>query len=122
MKKIIIVVFLIMASVQTGRGEPTPTIRYLMNEPVSMLDYGIKWLEDSLIEEWNFDVLEVDPGISVKYDWDTNRIRIKYIYLSPSPNYQYPEKLIKEKMEKVVHLIKSVVFGIDPSTGKPMSF
>ena len=50
-KCIPIVVFLLFISVGISKAEPTPTISYLMNTPVSMLDFGIYKLETLLNEE-----------------------------------------------------------------------
>ena len=76
-KCIPIVLFLLFISVGTSKAEPTPTISYLMNTPVSMLDFGIFKL-NTRFESYS-DKLRIgktEPLITVEYEWDSNRIEI----------------------------------------------
>ena len=63
-------------------AEPTPAIQFLMKEPVSMMDWGIKNIEDHLYRHRALFVrgekplFEPEPSIAVAYDWETNQIQI----------------------------------------------
>jgi hypothetical protein len=50
-KCILIAMFLLFVSFGISKAEPTPTISYLINTPVSMLDLGTYKLENFLIEQ-----------------------------------------------------------------------
>lgn len=58
-------------------GEPTPTVNWLMNEPVSMLDWGIYKMKQKLILS-QYHPKSILNGaaiyIDAYYDWDRNRI------------------------------------------------
>ena len=63
-------------------AEPTPAIKYLMQEPVSMLDWGLQRLENNLyrnsgiLTKHDGNLFEPEPVIRADYDWDKNRIQI----------------------------------------------
>ena len=63
-------------------AEPSPAIQFLMKEPVSMMDWGIKGIEDhlyrhrSLLIQSGKPLFEPEPNITVTYDWEGNQIRI----------------------------------------------
>jgi len=66
----------------TVSAEPTPSIQFLMQEPVSMLDWGVKNIEDHLYRQGDvftrheqslFDPL---PTVAVTYNWEQNSIQI----------------------------------------------
>jgi len=45
----IVVLVLLIITVGISKAEPTPTLQYLMDTPVSMLDFGIYRLDNLLI-------------------------------------------------------------------------
>jgi hypothetical protein len=55
-------------------AEPTSSIQYLMNEPVSMLDWGIYRITNRLEKNLQLGVVPFSQHAS--YDWDKNRIII----------------------------------------------
>jgi hypothetical protein len=75
-------VFLWTLALQPAAAEPTPSIQFLMREPVSMMDWGLKNIEDhlyrhrSLFVQSEKSLFEPEPTITVLYDWDKNRIQI----------------------------------------------
>ena len=75
-------VFLWMVSTQPSMAEPTPSIQFLMKESVSMMDWGLKNIEDhlyrhrALFVESEKPLFEQEPAIAVLYDWGKNQIRI----------------------------------------------
>jgi len=75
-------VFLWTLALQPAAAEPMPSIQFLMREPVSMMDWGLKNMEDylyrhrSLFVQSEKSLFEPEPTITVLYDWEKNRIRI----------------------------------------------
>ena len=126
MKKVTFTVLVLLVSVQAGRTEPTPAVRYLMNEPVTLLDYGLIRLKEKIEEDIKDDSIihKKRPFVSVDYDWYGNRIKFKFTYIESETlkkaKSQSELDEIKSKMEMVIHLVKSRVFLVEPSTGKPM--
>jgi len=63
-------------------AEPTPSIQFLMKEPVSMMDWGIKNIEDHLYRHRSLfihnekSLFEPEPTIAVVYNWEENLIQI----------------------------------------------
>ena len=63
-------------------AEPTPSIQFLMKEPVSMMDWGLKNIEDHLYRHRSLfiqnekSLLEPEATIAVVYNWEENQIQI----------------------------------------------
>ena len=78
----VLVVFWWIVTMQSAMAEPTPSIQFLMKEPVSMMDWGIKNIEDYLYRHRTLFVqnekplFEPEPTIAVVYHWEQNQIRI----------------------------------------------
>ena len=66
------------------RAEPSSAMKFLMDDPVSMLDWGIFHLERSLEKRMHgLDHLPDDTwsqSASVNYDWEKNRLTIEIGY------------------------------------------
>ncbi|MBW2512946.1 MAG: hypothetical protein JRE21_00070 [Deltaproteobacteria bacterium] len=77
-----LLVFFGAVSLPPAAAEPTPAIQFLMKEPVSMMDWGLKNIEDHLYRQRALFVrgekplFEPEPNITVAYDWEINQIRI----------------------------------------------
>ncbi len=77
-----LLVFLWFVTLQPAMAEPTPAIQFLMKEPVSMMDWGLKNIEDHLFRnralfvQSEKSLFEPEPTIAVLYDWEKNQIRI----------------------------------------------
>ena len=74
--------------VPNALADPSQEIRRLMNEPVSMLDWGLEQMERQLQEALSDDGIRKyaglpadPPGISLDYDRDTNRILVHAFYV-----------------------------------------
>lgn len=70
------------------QAQPSPSVRYLMNEPVSMLEWGTFKLEESL-RRFTFADLDLNaPGhyAHVEYDWDKNQLKIAFTVYPRSSN------------------------------------
>ncbi len=71
-----------IVALQPAMAEPTPSIQFLMKEPVSMMDWGLKNIEDhlyrnrALFVQTEKSLFELEPTITVLYDWEKNQIRI----------------------------------------------
>ena len=81
MKKVIVFfVIVFFISVPNVSGEPSKTIQYLMNEPVSMFDWGIYKLEkyfSNRIDIYSKNKKNIDIAFysaEVEYEWENNRI------------------------------------------------
>ena len=67
---------------QPATAEPTPPIQFLMQESVSMMDWGMKNIEDhlyrhrTLLIESGKSLFEPEPTIAVVYGWEENQIQI----------------------------------------------
>jgi len=65
------------------RAEPSASIKFLMKEPVSMLDWGLDQIEEDLYRNRGLltqneeNLFEPEPVIRVVYAWEENRIQIK---------------------------------------------
>ena len=77
-----LLLFLWIVTMQPAAAEPTPSIQFLMREPVSMMDWGIKNIEDylyrhrTLLIQNEKPLFEPEPTIEVAYNWEQNQIRI----------------------------------------------
>ncbi|HHE74616.1 MAG TPA: hypothetical protein ENL37_05970 [Desulfobacteraceae bacterium] len=77
-----LLLFLWIVTMQPAAAEPTPSIQFLMREPVSMMDWGIKNIEDylyrhrTLLIQSEKTLFEPEPAIEVAYNWEQNQIRI----------------------------------------------
>jgi hypothetical protein len=117
-KCISIIIFFLFIAAGISKAEPNSTILYLMKTPVSMLDYGIYRLDRFLRDESKKLINAKDePEIGVTYNYDSNRIEIKFLYVIKaelSKGYN-----IKEEITWLIRKIKESYFGYDHKTGKP---
>ena len=79
MKRVAVVFwFLVVIQVEV-MAEPTPAVQYLMNEPVSMLDWGLYRMEEKIKKYFDFPDFPKggNPWVfEFNYNWDSNRIMI----------------------------------------------
>jgi len=108
--KRILTIALLLTWVSGGYGEPSPAIKHLMNEPVTMLDWGMYRLSRYLegIEYTHMKVPSVGP--MVEYDREQGRI---WVTVAGFPNEdQRPRKACRETINQLRFQL-----GIDPETG-----
>lgn len=104
-KKTALLISLLCISItDSAFAEPSPTVRYLMNEPVSRLDWGIYQLQKEL-EELN---------VSVRYNWDENRIEISKSSSETPKDLNQAKILCKEEVSNL-----KIILGVNPEIGKP---
>jgi len=69
-------------AVQPAAGEPSPAIQFLMREPVTMMDWGLRNLEDFLYRQRDLLVrtdkklFESEPILTATYDWEQDKIQV----------------------------------------------
>ena len=74
--------FIWVVMVLPAAAEPTPSIQFLMKEPVSMMDWGLKNIEDYLYRHQSLfiqnekSLFEPEATIAVVYNWEENQIQI----------------------------------------------
>jgi len=112
MRQILITFILLTICVRGAVAEPDAAARFLMNDSVSLLDFGIYRLENDI--RANRDRLTINhkppDTVFVDYNWDENRIVIGLSYgVSGNP----PQKEIRPEIKTVFETMRAN-FGIDP--------
>lgn len=97
-------------------AEPTPTVRYLMNEPVSLWDWGMRELGEYFN---NLTVEGVKIGVDSVYHWQPNRIRIMARAGDPALTFKNAAEA-RTMCKKTLSGLRARL-GIDPATGQPFS-
>ena len=63
-------------------AEPSPSIQFLMREPVTMMDWGLNNIEDylyrqrDLLMQTDKRLFESEPILAATYDWEQNKIHV----------------------------------------------
>ena len=114
--QIIIVVSLLAAIVTQARAAPNASAHFLINDSVSLLDFGIYKLENEIKRFRDDLTVRFQPPYSsfVDYDWDENKMTIVLSYGDPG---NPPIKDMKNDIKAVLAALKKN-FGIGP-TGEP---
>ena len=76
-ERIVIILLAVLSmglAVESAQCEPSPTMRWLMGENVTLMDFGLYRLQEGL--QSNKTIEGSGFIIAVGYDWDTNRINI----------------------------------------------
>jgi hypothetical protein len=100
-----------VVNVQPALAEPTPSIQFLMREPVSMMDWGIKNIEDhlhshrALFIQREKTLFEPVPTVTVVYNWEENQIQIS-IGLRTSEQFQKTSQGISDIRSHVEWVVK----------------
>jgi hypothetical protein len=96
----------------TAQGQPSPTVRYLMNEPLTLFEWGMFRLQNGVeMMQWDgLDLIRPRPQIAnVEYDWDKNQLMIN---LTIYPRYRSLQKSTPKKIcGEVIHQMKGL-FGV----------
>ena len=111
--KNVLVLFLFLTALASDAGaDPDESAKFLMNEPVSLLDLGVYKLEKDLKGfRKDLSVHHALPfDIAVNYDWGVNKIVIQLTYgYEGNP----PPKTIRNGVRNVFKKIRSFL-GVDP--------
>jgi hypothetical protein len=98
---------------RSAMAEPDRAVRFLMEAPVSMLDWGLKNIEDHLMRNREIltkhekELFHKEPSVSADYDWSGDVIRIS-IGLRLSGKIQKTTDTLAEVNEWVAFIIKYV--------------
>lgn len=114
----IVVLVLMMMLTSPSGAEPTPTVSRLMESPVSMLDWGLYRLRDSVKEGLSHGpTASSDLIVHTSYEWDSNRIVLHV------ENHDHPLGYDKDAKWWCTQLVKQTksCLGIDWETGRPYS-
>jgi hypothetical protein len=110
--KYIIFVLSVFCIIDTSMAEPAAKIKYLMNEPVTLFDWGIyrldKYFEDVHIEGAQSTILWTS------YDWDKNILTLNFTVETNTKSRDEAKKIGKSLIDMV-----RVSLGVDPDNGKP---
>lgn len=85
-------------------GEPSRTFRYLMDEPLTLFEWGLFKLE-KYTDQIKFKELDLISNHSnIRYDWDKNRLEIEFIVY---PKYKNLSKMpAKEICKKAISHVR----------------
>jgi len=101
---LVLMSFFLFPRAETFSAEPNPVIKYLMNEPVTMLDWGMYklalYLNQEMRERYVNKISKFAPRITVFYNADADKIQISasMVYKkfpSPEEARTYCEGIIK---------------------------
>ena len=119
-KYMTLIMFLLLANSRVGMAEPPPAIVYLVNEPLTMLEWGLYRIEVEVLSQINegktadFADLKPLPRCSARYDSDRNQIEI---YATAFFHKFDSVKAARKWCLQVVDGIRNR-FGVNPETGK----
>ncbi len=118
MKRVLLFAIL-FATTTTGNTEPTPAVRYLINEPVTLFDLGMLRLDEdfsNLAKRDSASELNLNATVIVKYWWHENRISIgMHMFSNKVESVQSRKNFCKEGIAWIKHFL-----GVDAQTGKPL--
>jgi hypothetical protein len=106
-KLIIITALLMCLQVINVNAEPSKKTRYLINEPVSMLDFGIYRLNKRISSYKNS--LEINGKLTSaiwSYNYNDDRLNLHISYHLEKEN----KEKIKQKIKQTVKYIKNVIY------------
>jgi len=69
-------------AVLPAAAEPSASVQFLMREPVTMMDWGLRNVEDYLYRQRHLLIktdkrlFESEPNLAVTYDWEQNKIQV----------------------------------------------
>lgn len=106
---------------ETCVGEPSPTVQYLMNEPVSMFDWGMYkltlYLNQEFRDRYQKKISTFAPRITVHYDADSNKIQISALMLYK----KFPNKgEARTYCEEIFKYIRGLLVFEKGSTKRPV--
>ena len=91
-------------------AEPGPVVKYLMEEPVSMWDWGMYRMEESLEEDvdrrWG-DVEDWMVIVSVNYTWKTNVLLVEEYLRKDNPSGDPTLKKLRELCRNEIGQLRS---------------
>lgn len=96
--KTLILLFVVLGLGSIGNAEPSPSVRYLMNEPVTLFDWGVLRLYEYL-DEYAANYLKTnsvqDVYGTVRYDSPRNRIIISMVVTRKAQQEDEPPSTVR---------------------------
>lgn len=113
LRKMFFLTVLLLGLTTRLAAEPNETARFLMNDPITLMDFGMYRLEkDIRAFQEKLAIKQQKPHtVLVDYFWDDNRIKI---ILSYGDTLNPPKMEIEAEIRRVVARLKEK-FGIDTS-------
>lgn len=109
----IIIAIIVSVSAQ-GKAEPSKEVYWLMNEPVSMLEWGLYRLNSEI--EFDERIMSIISGTKPYarwiYDYENNEIQLQIVYYVDN----FEKKIMREKMKESIEYIK-VQFPVAKNIG-----
>ncbi len=95
-------------------AEPSPSIQFLMREPVSMMDWGLRNIEDHLYRQRNLlvqtdkQLFESEPVLAVSYEWEQNKIQVAITLRAASRGQKTSQGLnaIRTQLEWIIKYLR----------------
>jgi hypothetical protein len=108
--RIVVFIACILCS-STAHADPSPSVRYLMGESVSLFEWGIFRLE-ARAQRFAFSDLDIKNQFArVEYDWPKNQLRVKLVVY---PHYQSLQKTTARQVcGSLIQQMKSLL-GVAP--------
>lgn len=98
---IFIIIFILSAGISVS-AEPSNTVKWLMNEPLTLFDYGLIKMEERLNDDkCLFDSCTTE----IDYNWNDNQIEIVR-------NIEMTKNVFKTTKENLKKVIRNEVMGI----------
>lgn len=111
MRKAIFVACILCAS--TVQADPSPSVRYLMDEPISLFEWGIFRLQ-ARAERFAWDHLDVKSQYArIEYDWTKNQLQVEMTVYPRSQSLQ--RTTAREVCGSLIHQMK-MHLGVAPGT------
>jgi hypothetical protein len=109
MRKVLSIACILCAS--TVQADPSPSVRYLMGESVSLFEWGIFRLQ-TRTERFTWDGLDIRNQFArVEYDWPKNQLRVRLVVY---PRYQSLQKsTARQVCGSLIRQMKGL-FGVAP--------
>ena len=99
-----LILILLLGLVPICSAEPSPSVRYLMNEPVTLFDWGIIRLYDYL-DEYTEHYLKTntvrDIYCTVRYDSPRNKIIISMVVTRRAPSHEDTPSSVRAESREI---------------------
>ncbi len=140
MRKVMLIIIFLFGFCQISLGDPTSGIKYLMSEtatlegdrsgkdlvddPVTLMDFGIMRLKDEL-SSGRLCPIRMDsirPTVIIYYERGLDKLKINLSYVQGSFGSTDKElESVKSKIESFIMGLKSLCFAIRLKTGEPIN-
>ena len=113
MRKVMFVACILGAAIV--QAEPSPSVRYLMGESVSLFEWGIFRLQLTMETLNTGYEASAKQTANVEYDWPKNQLTVKVIVY---PRYRSFQKATARQVCGSIMQEMKLEFGVDPRLGR----